>query len=76
MVVRRNKETVKDRSNIRPEPIFLTPMQDKIEKFIKNHPDCTRRDIYEIKDIADGDIRRSLLRLLKSRRVKETFTII
>ena len=74
MVVRRNKELVKDTPNIRPDPIFFAPKQDEIVKFIKKHPNCTRKDIYAIDD-NEGHVRRNLLLLLQSGRIKETFTI-
>ncbi len=74
MVVRRNKELVKDKLDIRPEPNFFTPSQDKIIKFIKKHPNCVRKDIYHISD-NEGHIRRDLIKLLQSRKIKETFTI-
>ncbi len=76
MVVRRNKSIVESKPDIRPDPVFFTPNQDKIVKFIKKHPNCTRRDIYSISKGEDGHIRRDLLKLLTSRRVKETFTIV
>lgn len=75
MVVRRNKETVKDRPNIRPEPHFFSPNQAIIMKFIKKHPNCIRRDIYNC-GLTEDTVRRDLTKLLRKHKVKETFTII
>ncbi len=53
----------------------VAPTQDKIYEYIKNHPDCTRKDLYLL-DSNEGHVRRSITAMLKSNRVKETFTIV
>jgi len=48
--------------------------QDSIYEFIKKHPNCTRRDVYSL-PYNEGDIRKSLISMLKSNKLQETFTI-
>lgn len=50
-------------------PILLT----KILYYIKDHPNCTRGDLYKLGN--EADVRATVIRLLKSRRIKETLTI-
>lgn len=51
-----------------------SPLQDLIYEYIKKHPNCTRRDLYKLNS-NEGHIRRSITQMLKSNKVKETFTI-
>ena len=51
-----------------------TPFQDKIYEFIKKHPHCTRKDIYSI-DRNEGHIREAITKMLKTNKLRETFTI-
>lgn len=52
-----------------------SPLQDLIYEFIKKHPNCSRKDLYSL-NLNDGSIRKSLTSMLKSNKVKETFTIM
>lgn len=54
---------------------MASPVQDAIEKFIIKNPNCTRRDLYSL-PYPEGHIRRSITTMLKSNKVKETFTIV
>lgn len=49
-------------------------LQDKVYEHIKKHPKCTRRDLYLL-DSNDGHIRAAITAMLKSTRIRETFTI-
>jgi len=51
-----------------------SPLQDVMYKYILNHPNCTRSDLYSLNP-NEGTIRRAITKLLKSRRIKETFAI-
>jgi len=51
------------------------PLQDVMYKYIKKHPHCTRKDLYSLNP-NEGHVRRSITTMLKSNRVKETFTIV
>lgn len=50
-------------------------LQDIMYKYILNHPNCTRHDLYSLNP-NEGTIRREITKLLKSNRVKETFAIV
>lgn len=51
-----------------------SPLQDVIYEFIKKHPHCTRKDLYSLNP-NQGTVRRAITVMLKSNKVKETFTI-
>lgn len=51
-----------------------TPLQDLIYEFIKKHPNCTRKDLYSLNP-NEGHVRKAITTILKSNKVKETFTI-
>ena len=50
------------------------PLQDIMFEYIKKHPNCTRKDLYSLNP-NEGHVRRSITNMLKSNRVKETFTV-
>lgn len=52
-----------------------TPTQDAIYEFIKKYPNCSRHDMYNKLSYSEGDIRKTITAMLKSSKLKETFTI-
>ena len=79
-IIRKNKQTIKDDIRIvNSWGIHRKPTrQIEILDYIRKNPNCTRSSIYSICEktgIGESHIRESLLILLKSGKVRETFTI-
>lgn len=74
-IIRKNKKQIENVIEISKKNGRSSTTQDAIYEYIKNNPKCIRRDLYKL-PFNEGDIRKCVLIMLKSHKIKESLTVM